>query len=355
MRILLTGAAGFIGFHTAKRLLERGDSVVGIDSVNAYYDPELKFARLSELGIGRGAERWGEAIASAKYPGLRFMRMKLEDREAIESLFKSEAFDRVINLAAQAGVRYSIDHPRDYIDSNIVGFLNILEGCRGAKTPHLVYASSSSVYGLNDTRPFRTSDHADHPVSLYAATKKSDELMAHAYSHLYRLPTTGLRFFTVYGPWGRPDMAYFKFTKAIAEGRAIDIYNDGDMWRDFTYVDDIVEGILRIADEIPQGDAAWDPANPDPSRSSAPYRVFNIGNNHSERLSFFVETLEKAIGKPAVKRYLPMQPGDVYATEADIDALEATVRWKPRTSIAEGLKHFSEWFITYSASLKHTH
>jgi UDP-glucuronate 4-epimerase len=344
MRVLVTGAAGFIGFHTTKRLLKRGDSVVGIDSINAYYDPELKFARLAELGIGREAERWGEVVGSMKYPGLRFIRMKLEDREAIEALFRGESFDRVINLAAQAGVRFSIDHPRDYIDSNIVGFLNILEGCRQAKTPHLIYASSSSVYGLNDTRPFSTKDHTDHPVSLYAATKKSDELMAHAYSHLYGLSTTGLRFFTVYGPWGRPDMAYFKFAKAIVEGRSIDIYNNGDMWRDFTYIDDIVEGILRIADKIPQGDNTWDSANPDPSRSSAPYRVYNIGSNHSERLSTFVETLEKAIGKPAVKRYLPMQPGDVYATEAEIDDLENTVQWKPHTNIAEGLKRFAEWF-----------
>lgn len=347
MRILLTGAAGFIGFHTAKRLLERGDSVVGIDAINSYYDPELKFARLAELGIDREAEVWGKAVHSAAYPNMRFIRMKLEDQAAIESLFKEYAFDRVIHLAAQAGVRYSIDHPREYIDSNIVGFLNMLEACRHAKVSHLVYASSSSVYGLNDTRPFSTKDHTDHPVSLYAATKKSNELMAHSYSHLYGLPTTGLRFFTVYGPWGRPDMAYFKFAKAIVEGRSIDIYNNGDMWRDFTYVDDIVEGILRIADKIPQGDNAWDPANPDPSRSRAPYRVFNIGNNHSERLSVFIEELEKAIGKVAIKKYLPMQPGDVYATEAEIDDLENTVQWKPNTSIAEGLKRFSEWFASH--------
>ncbi|MFZ2782530.1 MAG: NAD-dependent epimerase [Rectinemataceae bacterium] len=347
MRILLTGAAGFIGFHTTKRILERGDSVVGIDSINSYYDPELKFARLAELGIDREAEAWGKAVHSTAYPNMRFIRMKLENQAAIESLFKEYAFDRVIHLAAQAGVRYSIDHPREYIDSNIVGFLNILEACRHAKISHLVYASSSSVYGLNDTRPFSTQDHTDHPVSLYAATKKSNELMAHSYSHLYGLPTTGLRFFTVYGPWGRPDMAYFKFAKAIVEGRPIDIYNDGDMWRDFTYVDDIVEGILRIADKIPQGDKTWDPANPDPSRSRAPYRVFNIGNNHSERLSTFIEELEKAIGKVAIKKYLPMQPGDVYATEAEIDDLENTVRWKPHTSITEGLKRFVEWFAAH--------
>lgn len=346
MRILLTGAAGFIGFHTTKRLLERGDSVVGIDSINSYYDPELKFARLAELGIDREAEIWGKPVHSAAYPNMRFIRMKLEDQAAIESLFKEYAFDRVIHLAAQAGVRYSIDHPREYIDSNIVGFLNMLEACRHAKVSHLVYASSSSVYGLNDTRPFSTQDHTDHPVSLYAATKKSNELMAHAYSHLYGLPTTGLRFFTVYGPWGRPDMAYFKFAKAIVEGRSIDIYNSGDMWRDFTYVDDIVEGILRIADKIPQGDKTWNPANPDPSRSRAPYRVLNIGNNHSERLSVFIEELEKAIGKVAIKKYLPMQLGDVYATEAEIDDLENTVQWKPHTGITEGLKYFVEWFLS---------
>lgn len=347
MRILVTGAAGFIGFHTAKRFLEEGHSVVGIDSINSYYDPELKFARLAELGIDREAEVWGKAVRSAAYPNMCFIRMKLEDQAAIESLFKEFAFDRVIHLAAQAGVRYSIDHPREYIDSNIVGFLNMLEACRHAKVAHLVYASSSSVYGLNDTRPFSTKDHTDHPVSLYAATKKSNELMAHSYSHLYGLPTTGLRFFTVYGPWGRPDMAYFKFAKAIVEGRSIDIYNNGDMWRDFTYVDDIVEGILRITDKIPLGDLAWDPANPDPSRSRAPYRVFNIGNNHSERLSVFIEELEKAIGKVAIKKYLPMQPGDVYATEAEIDDLESTVQWKPHTSIAEGLKRFVEWFTAH--------
>jgi len=347
MRILLTGAAGFIGFHTAKKLLELGHSVVGIDSINSYYDPELKFARLAELGINREAEVWGKAVHSAAYPNMCFIRMRLEDQAAIESLFKEYAFDKVINLAAQAGVRYSIDHPREYIDSNIVGFLNMLEACRHAKVSHLVYASSSSVYGLNDTRPFSTKDHTDHPVSLYAATKKSNELMAHSYSHLYGLPTTGLRFFTVYGPWGRPDMAYFKFAKAIVEGRSIDIYNNGDMWRDFTYIDDIVEGILRIADKIPQGDKAWDPANPDPSRSRAPYRVFNIGNNHSERLSVFIEDLEKAIGKVAIKKYLPMQPGDVYATEAEIDDLENTVNWKPHTSITEGLERFAEWFAAY--------
>lgn len=345
MRILLTGVAGFIGFHTTKKLLDCGHSVVGIDSINSYYNPEIKFGRLAELGVGREAKAWGKIVISKKYSELRFIRMKLEDPVAIESLFVEYGFDRVIHLAAQAGVRYSIEHPREYIDSNIIGFLNILEACRQAKISHLVYASSSSVYGLNDTKPFSTQDHTDHPVSLYAATKKSNELMAHVYSHLYGLPTTGLRFFTVYGPWGRPDMAYFKFAKAIVENRSIDIYNNGNMWRDFTYIDDVVEGILRIANKIPQGDATWDPAMPDPSRSKAPYRVFNIGNNHSERLSAFIEELEKAIGKVAIKKYFPMQPGDVYATEAKIDDLENVIQWKPRTSIAEGLKYFAEWFF----------
>lgn len=347
MKILITGAAGFIGFHTVKRFLEEGHEILGIDSINNYYDPELKFARLAELGIDREAEVWGKLIYSTTYPNISFIRMKLEDQAAIESLFKEYEFDRVIHLAAQAGVRYSIDHPREYIDSNIVGFLSILEACRHSNTSHLVYASSSSVYGLNDIRPFSTQDHTDHPVSLYAATKKSNELFAHAYSYLYGLPTTGLRFFTVYGPWGRPDMAYFKFAKAITEGSSIEIYNNGDMWRDFTYVDDIIEGILRIVEKIPQGDNTWDPSNPDPSRSKAPYRVFNIGNNHSERLSNFIEEMERAIGKSAIKKYLPMQAGDVYATEAEIDNLEKIVQWKPNTSISEGLKSFVGWFTTY--------
>ncbi len=347
MRILVTGAAGFIGFHTAKRFLEEGHSVVGIDSINSYYDPELKFARLNELGIDRQAETWGTPVQSGKYPEFSFIRMKLEDRAAMESLFKEGCFDRVIHLAAQAGVRYSLDHPHEYIDSNIVGFLNILEGCRHGKVEHLVYASSSSVYGLNNTRPFSTHDHTDHPVSLYAATKKANELMAHTYSHLYSLPTTGLRFFTVYGPWGRPDMAYFKFTKAILEGQSIDVYNNGDMWRDFTYIDDITEGIIRITNKIPSGNFNWNSLEPDPSRSSAPYKIYNIGNNHSVKLLVFIETLEKAIGKTTKKHYFSMQPGDVYATEADIDDLKDVIYWKPTTYINEGLRHFVEWFVIH--------
>jgi UDP-glucuronate 4-epimerase len=346
MRVLVTGAAGFIGFHLAKRLAAEGHEVVGIDSINDYYDPELKFARLGELGIGREAESWGSVVRSARYPALSFIRMKLEDRDGIEKLFRESAFDRVVNLAAQAGVRYSIDHPREYIDSNIVGFLNILEGCRHANVPHLVYASSSSVYGLNDTRPFSTHDNVDHPVSLYAATKKADELMAHSYSHLYGLPTTGLRFFTVYGPWGRPDMAYYKFAKAIMEGKPIDVYNNGDMWRDFTYIDDIVEGIVRVMDHIPQPDPDWDRTKPDPASSSAPYLVYNLGNNRPVRLSVFIEELERALGRKAIKNYLPMQPGDVYATEAEIETMQKTLRWIPEYTIPIGIAKFADWFVS---------
>ncbi len=345
MKILVTGAAGFIGFHVARRLLERGDTVLGVDSINDYYDPELKFARLAELGVGRAAESWGSPVVSSKYEGFTFIRLKLEDRTAMEGVFADHAFDRVINLAAQAGVRYSLDHPYEYIDSNIVGFMNILEGCRHAKVPHLVYASSSSVYGLNDTRPFSTHDHTDHPVSLYAATKKANELMAHTYSHLYGLPTTGLRFFTVYGPWGRPDMAYFKFAKAIMEGRPIDVYNNGDMWRDFTYIDDIVEGIMKVLDAIPAPEPTWDPARPDPATSSATYRVYNIGNNRPVRLDQFISFLETSLRKRALKRNLPIQAGDVLATEADISDLERDFGWRPQVRLEDGLTRFSSWYL----------
>ena len=346
MNILVTGAAGFIGFHLSRRLLERGDRVVGVDSLNDYYDPALKRARLAELGVGGGTP-YGESVPSAAYADFSFAEIKLEDRERLGALIAEGGFDRVVNLAAQAGVRYSIDHPYAYLDSNLTGFLNVLEACRAAKTAHLVYASSSSVYGLNDTRPFSVADHADHPVSLYAATKKANELMAHAYSQLYGLPTSGLRFFTVYGPWGRPDMAYFKFAEAISAGAAIDVYNGGDMYRDFTYIDDIVEGIVRVMDRAPAGDPAWDAGHPDPSRSSAPYRVYNIGNNRPVRLADFIETLEKALGAKAEKRYLPMQSGDVYATEADVSDLEREFGWKPTTPIEQGLASFAAWYRTY--------
>lgn len=332
MRILVTGAAGFIGFHTAKRFLEEGHSVVGIDSINSYYDPELKFARLNELGIGRQAETWGTPVQSGKYPEFSFIRMKLEDRAAMESLFKEGCFDRVIHLAAQAGVRYSLDHPHEYIDSNIVGFLNILEGCRHGKVEHLVYASSSSVYGNSNEFPFKESANVDYPISLYAATKKSNELMAYTYSHLYGLKTTGLRFFTVYGPWGRPDMAYFKFTKAILEGKPISVYNQGDLYRDFTYIDDIVEGISRIVQKA-QGET---------------YKIFNIGNNNPIQLNHYIQVLETVLGKKAIINYEPMQPGDVYRTGADISTLEHSVDWKPSTDISVGLTSFFEWYVQYT-------
>ncbi len=332
MRILVTGAAGFIGFHTAKRFLEEGHSVVGIDSINSYYDPELKFARLNELGIGRQAETWGTPVQSGKYPEFSFIRMKLEDRAAMESLFKEGCFDRVIHLAAQAGVRYSLDHPHEYIDSNIVGFLNILEGCRHGKVEHLVYASSSSVYGNSNQFPLKESANVDYPISFYAATKKSNELMAYTYSHLYGLKTTGLRFFTVYGPWGRPDMAYFKFTKAILEGKPISVYNHGDLYRDFTYIDDIVEGISRIVQKA-HGET---------------YKIFNIGNNNPIQLNHYIQVLETVLNKKAIINYEPMQPGDVYRTGADISTLEHSVDWKPSTDISVGLTSFFEWYVQYT-------
>jgi len=344
MKYLITGAAGFVGFHLAARLAERGDEVLGLDSINDYYDPDLKMARLAKLGVGPDAWEWGREARSSVHPALSFVRARLEDRAAMEAVFSGRPFDRVCNLAAQAGVRYSIENPRAYVESNVVGFLNVLECCREAKTPHLVYASSSSVYGLNASRPFSAHEGTNHPISMYAATKKADELMAHAYSHLYGLPTTGLRFFTVYGPWGRPDMAYFKFASAIAAGKPIDVYNGGDMLRDFTYIDDIVEGVARVLDRPPAGDPEWDSSRPDPASSSAPYRLYNIGNNHPVRLGDFIETLEGALGAKAEKRYLPMQDGDVYATEADVSDLERDLGWKPSTPIGEGLSRFAEWF-----------
>ena len=347
MTHLVTGMAGFIGFHLARRLAERGDEVVGIDSINDYYDPRLKLARLAELGIGSEAEAWGTEIPSSRYPGLSFLRLGLEDRSGMEKLFALRRFDAVCNLAAQAGVRYSIENPRAYVDSNVVGFLNVLECCRAAETPHLVFASSSSVYGLDGTRPFSVHEGTNHPASIYAATKKADELMAHAYSHLYALPATGLRFFTVYGPWGRPDMAYYKFAEAIRSGKAIDVYNGGDMYRDFTYIDDIVEGLVRVMDKPPKADAGWDSLRPDPASSSAPYRVYNIGNNSPVRLGDFIGALEAAMGAKAEKRYLPMQPGDLYATEADVSELERDFGWKPSTRVEEGLAFFASWFDNY--------
>ncbi len=344
---LVTGAAGFIGYHLARRLLDRGDEVVGIDSLNDYYDPALKMARLAELGVGHEAKEWGKKITGSPDAKFSFLRLGLDDDEGMRRLFASWRFDRVCNLAAQAGVRYSLTNPHAYVDSNIRGFLNVLECCRRARTPHLVYASSSSVYGLDAARPYSSHAPVDHPVSIYAATKRSNELMAHAYSHLYSLPTTGLRFFTVYGPWGRPDMAYFKFADAIVSGKPIDVYNNGDMLRDFTYIDDVVEGVIRTIDRVPADDPSWRPEKPDPAGSSAPYRIYNIGNNAPERLSRFIELLETALGVKASKRFLPMQPGDVYATWANIDDLERDFGWRPVTKIDAGLRKFVEWYRSY--------
>ncbi len=332
MKVLVTGAAGFIGMHVARRLLARGDEVVGIDDLNAYYDPALKRARLDELS---GA------------PAFAFERIDIADRPAVASLFERRRFDRVVHLAAQAGVRYSLQNPHAYADSNLVGFVNVLEGCRHARVAHLVYASSSSVYGGNVKMPFSEHDPVEHPVSLYAATKKANELMAHTYSHLFALPTTGLRFFTVYGPWGRPDMAAFLFADAILAGRPIDVFNHGDMKRDFTYVDDIVEGVLRVLDRAPTGDPSFDPMHPDPARSRAPYRVLNIGNSDPVPLMDFIGAMEAAIGRTAVKRFLPMQDGDVQTTSADSSELAALVGFSPRTGVHEGVRRFVEWYRAY--------
>ena len=330
--ILVTGAAGFIGFHLSKRLLERGENVIGLDNVNDYYDVTLKEARLAQLMKSRQ---------------FRFVRADLADSSAINDVFETHRPELVANLAAQAGVRYSLTHPHVYTQSNITGFLNILEACRYNGVKHLVYASSSSVYGANKTMPFSTHDSVDHPISLYAATKKANELMAHTYSHLYSLPTTGLRFFTVYGPWGRPDMALFIFTKAILEGCPIDVYNEGKMLRDFTYVADIVEGIVRVLDRPAQPNFEWDGKNPDPSSSIAPYKVYNIGNNSPVPLMHYIETLEKALGKTAVKNLLPMQPGDVPETYADVEDLIRDTGFAPKTPIEEGIAQFVAWYRDY--------
>ena len=330
MKYLVTGAAGFIGNFVAERLCNDGHEVIGLDNLNDYYDPALKHARLERI---------------KHLTQFRFVKMDLADRDGIANLFKDEKFDRVIHLAAQAGVRYSIENPMAYIDSNLVGTATILEGCRHNKVQHLVYASSSSVYGMNEKMPFSTDDAVDHPVSLYAATKKSNELMAHSYSHLYDLPTTGLRFFTVYGPWGRPDMAPYLFTDAILNNREIKVFNNGKMKRDFTYIDDIVEGIIRIQDVVPKRDQAN--SNTSPESSKAPYRVFNIGNNEPIALMTFIESIEKAAGKIAEKNYMPMQAGDVPATFADIDSLQSAVNFKPDTPIGQGMQNFVNWFISY--------
>ena len=347
MKILVTGTAGFIGSYTTLRLLERGDEVVGLDSINDYYDVNVKYSRLERAGIDRNDIRSDKVVHSKKYPGYDFIRMNLEDRSVMERLFSEEKFDKVINLAAQAGVRYSLTNPYAYIDANIVGFQNILECCRHNNVKHLAYASSSSVYGLNENYPFSTHDNVDHPISLYAATKKANELMAHTYSHLYRLPTTGLRFFTVYGPWGRPDMALFLFTKAILEGRPIDVFNNGEMKRDFTYIDDIVTGVLKVLDNPPEGIPEWSGKNPDPSSSPAPYRIYNIGNNSPVNLMDFIRAIERSLGREAQKNYMPMQAGDVPATWADVDDLVKDFGYAPSVDIEEGVDRFVKWYIEY--------
>jgi len=335
MKILVTGAAGFIGMHTALRLLERGDEVVGVDNLNDYYDVNLKLARLEKLQV------------QGKFT---FHKLSIEDRQAMAALFYQERPRRVIHLAAQAGVRYSLTNPHAYIDANLHGFMNILEGCRHSEVEHLAYASSSSVYGGNTAMPFSEHQNIDHPVSMYAATKKANELMAHTYSHLFHLPTTGLRFFTVYGPWGRPDMALFLFTKAILEGRAIDVFNHGQMVRDFTFVDDIVEGVVRVIDKAATAADTFDPANPDPATSNVPYRIFNIGNSQPTQLMEYVSALEEALGRQAEMRFLPMQPGDVPATSADTSNLERWVGFKPSTPVKEGVRRFVDWYLKHYQS-----
>jgi UDP-glucuronate 4-epimerase len=344
MKMLVTGTAGFIGSFVAVRLVERGDEVVGVDNINEYYDVQLKYGRLARDGLDRPKAEAGEWVKSKKYPTYRFKRMNLEDRQALQELFEKEEFDTVCHLAAQAGVRYSLVNPYSYIDANIVGFTNLLECCRHHKVKHLVYASSSSVYGLNEKYPFSVHDNVDHPISLYAATKKANELMAHTYSHLYNIPTTGLRFFTVYGPWGRPDMALFLFTKAILGNKPIDVFNHGKMKRDFTYIDDIVTGVLKILDKAPAGDPKWSGKDPDPSRSQGPYRIYNIGNNSPVELMEFIEAIEKALGKKAKKNFLPMQPGDVPATWADVNDLVEDFGYKPAVTVGEGVRNFVEWY-----------
>lgn len=327
--ILITGAAGFIGFHLASRLLKEGWQVVGIDNLNDYYDVNLKKARLQQLESRKG---------------FQFVKMDIADREAVERLFREHRFERVLHLAAQAGVRYSLLHPQPYVSSNLAGFVNILEGCRHTGVKHLVFASSSSVYGANTKLPFSVKDNVDHPVSLYGATKKANELMAHTYSHLYGLPCTGLRFFTVYGPWGRPDMALFIFTKAIFGGQTIDVFNHGKMRRDFTYIDDIIEGIIRVMERVPQGNPQWE-GEGDPSTSSAPYKIYNIGNHQPVDLLQFIEILEETLGRRAEKRFLPLQKGDVPETYADVDDLMRDVGFHPNTPIEVGVKRFVEWYL----------
>lgn len=338
MKVLVTGNAGFIGYHTAQRLLARGDDVVGFDVVNDYYDPSLKEARLAKLAQAAGK-------ATGAYS---FIRADIADRNAVETCFATHRFDRVIHLAAQAGVRYSLENPQAYVDSNVTGFTTILEACRRHATPHLTYASTSSVYGANTSLPFSERVGVDHPLQFYAATKRANELMAHAYSHLFRLPTTGLRFFTVYGPWGRPDMALFLFTRSILAGEPIKVFNNGNHTRDFTFVDDIVEGVIRASDQIAAPDPGWDSSKPAPSTSNAPFRIFNIGNSAPVSLATYIEALEDALGRKAIRELLPLQKGDVPDTFADVSALEQAVGYRPATSVKEGVARFVAWYRTYN-------
>jgi UDP-glucuronate 4-epimerase len=335
-RVVVTGAAGFIGYHLSERLTNNGDEVVGLDNLNDYYDVNLKLGRLRQLEGKRN---------------FTFKKLDLANKEGVVNLFAKGAFDVVINMAAQAGVRYSLTNPHAYTSSNIEGFLNVLEGCRESGVKHLIFASSSSVYGANTRIPFSVHHNVDHPMSLYAATKKANELMAHTYSNIYRLPCTGLRFFTVYGPWGRPDMALFLFTKAIIEGRPIDVFNFGKMQRDFTYIDDVVEGVVRVTERIPQSNPQWSGNNPDPASSNAPYRLYNIGNNKPVELTTFIEILERCLGKKAQKNLLPLQPGDVPVTYADVDDLMKDVGFKPSTPIEEGIQKFADWYLSYYGHL----
>jgi UDP-glucuronate 4-epimerase len=347
MKILVTGTAGFIGFHLAQRLVADGYEVVGLDVINDYYDVRVKYGRLREMGIDPDALQPGRLQTSSTHPNYRFVQLDLADRAGLNDLFAAEQFDTVVNLAAQAGVRYSLINPQAYVDSNIIGFVNILEACRHNGVKHLAYASSSSVYGLNEKMPLSTSDNVDHPVSLYAASKKSNELMAHTYSHLFGLATTGLRFFTVYGPWGRPDMALFLFTEAMLKDEPIKVFNHGNMVRDFTYIDDIVEGVVRVIQHPPQGNPDWSGAHPDPSTSPAPYKVYNIGNNNPVKLMDFIEAIEKELGVTAKKNMMDIQPGDVPATYADVQDLVDDLGYQPATPVREGIRRFVEWYKAF--------
>lgn len=359
MKILVTGTAGFIGSHLALRLLARGDEVIGLDNINDYYDQNVKYGRLQRSGILNSLEEgqsipYGTLLKSSIYPNYQFIKINLEDKESMIKLFASEKFDAVCNLAAQAGVRYSLTNPQAYIDSNIVGFINILECCRHFGVKNLCYASSSSVYGLNEELPFSTDHNVDHPISLYAASKKSNELMAHTYSHLFGIAATGLRFFTVYGPWGRPDMALFLFTKAALEGKSIDVFNYGEMYRDFTYIDDIVEGLIRVIDHPAQSDIFWNGKDGRVSTSSAPYKVYNIGNNNPVKLMDFITAIEKKLGKEIQKNFLPLQAGDVPSTYADVNDLVEDLNYKPATLVQDGIDKFIDWYLEFFACIQDT-